>query len=179
MMVLYNSSACMPISYLLKREYLHSQATSRLAREACFSLTVSALLSLLSQVPLLPAGREPAACMSLCQSHWLLWGHTAEETTPPEALNCSCLSLWPKRRLLTHHWRALTPMEAKSGPALCILVAGSTGKIGFFFSHLFQGKGKQHDYCVILGKHTNKMQLWKDQILNGLSGWRRGCVRRP
>lgn len=140
MMVLYNSSACMPISYLLKREYLHSQATSRLAREACFSLTVSALLSLLSQVPLLPVGREPAACMSLCQNHWLLWGHTAEETTPPEALNCSCLSLWPKRRLLTHHWRALTPMEAKSGPALCILVAGSTGKIGFFFFSFISGQ---------------------------------------
>lgn len=39
MMVLYNSSASLHISYVLKREYLDSQATSSLAHEAHFSLT--------------------------------------------------------------------------------------------------------------------------------------------
>ena len=150
MTLLHNLSACMPISYLLKREYLfiHRPHLGWPMRHASLWHSVKQSYSFLFQVPLLPA-----ACMNLCQGHWLPWGHTPE-TTPPKALNFSCFSLQPKRRLLTNHWRALTCVEAMSGLHFS---GGFSGKT-WFFAHLFQGKGTQHDYVVILRKHINQMQ---------------------
>lgn len=149
----------------VKEEYLYSQVTSRLAHEALrLSDTVWAVLSfLVSSAPTPSWKRTSSLYESLPRSLTPLMTYSRGNYTSsnPELLLFFFMT-WGNTTnspLMSSKF-----VEAKSGPALCVLVMGSTGKIRVFFPHLFQGKGKQHGYVVILGKLMNKMQSvkWPD-----------------
>ena len=81
------------------------------------------------------------------------------------------------RKDSSNHWRALTGVEAKSGPALCILVMGSRRKYDGFFSFISGQREMMWLCCDIRKAHQHSVvcdSKWVARLRGRLWGLEEG-----
>lgn len=152
--MLRNSSACMPISLLFVKEPLFTCHMWAGPQDMLLSDSVCSPDPSPFKGPLHPSW-ETTSSLSLCQGHRLPWGHTAKETTPLVASDL--IFHRSLRKDSSSLQRALTCVEAKSGPAPCILVMSSKRKCDCFFSLISGQRETTYLCCNIRKAHQHNV----------------------